>query len=103
MSKRERLSATVDAAVLAAGRAAVAEGRADSLSAWVDGALGKQVEHDRRMRALDEFLAAYEAEHGVITEDEMHEATLRTRTRAVVVRPPPSDSGRRTRRVTGAA
>ena len=67
MTQRERLSATVEAELLAAGRAAVAEGRAESLSAWVNNALRRQAEHDRRMQALDEFLAAYEAEHGEIT------------------------------------
>ncbi len=41
------------------------------------------------MRALDDFINAYEAEHGTITEDEIHEATRRTRGRAVVVRTPP--------------
>jgi hypothetical protein len=34
------------------------------------------------MQALDEFLAAYEAEHGEITDDEMRAATRRARERA---------------------
>ncbi|MGI8807965.1 MAG: hypothetical protein ACR2KK_09020 [Acidimicrobiales bacterium] len=83
---RERLSATVEGALLAAGRAAVAEGRADSLSAWVNEALRRQADHDRRMKALDEFLKAYEAEAGEITDDEIQAATRRARGRAVVVR-----------------
>jgi hypothetical protein len=41
---------------------------------------------DRRLRALDEFIAGYEAEYGEITEDEMAEAARRARERAVVVR-----------------
>lgn len=86
MSMRERLSATVEGALLAAGRAAVAEGRADSLSAWVNEALRRQADHDRRMKALDEFLKAYEAEAGEITDDEIQAATRRARGRAVVVR-----------------
>lgn len=99
MTKRERLSATVEAELLAAGRAAVAQGRAESISAWVNDALGRQVDHDRRMRALDDFLAAYEAEHGEITEDEMRDAARRTRARAVVVRtPPPKQAGTGRRR-----
>ena len=93
MSGRERLSATVEGELLEAGRAAVAEGRAESLSAWVNAALRRQAEHDRRMQALDDFLAAYEAEHGEITEDEMREAQRRTRSRAVVVRTPPPEKG----------
>jgi hypothetical protein len=38
------------------------------------------------MAALDAFLAAFEAEHGEITEDEIAEATRLTRARATVVR-----------------
>lgn len=94
MSPRERLSASVDADLLAAGRAAVAAGRAESLSAWVSDALRRQADHDRRMLALDEFLDAYEAEHGVITEREMDEAVRRGRSRAVVVRGASSDAER---------
>ena len=88
MTLRERLSATVEADLLEAGRTAVAEGQAESLSAWVNGALRRQADHDRRMKALDEFLDAYEAEHGEITEREMEAATRRARARAVVVRTP---------------
>ena len=93
MTNRERLSATVEAELLAAGRAAVAEGRAESLSAWVNDALRRQADHDRRMQALDEFLAAYEAEYGEITEDEIQQAERRARSRAVVVRTPPARKG----------
>lgn len=87
MSKRQRLSATVEPELLAAGRAAVAAGTADSLSGWVNDALRRQAEHDQRLQAFDEFLAAYEAEQGVITEDEMAEAEQYFRARARVVRP----------------
>ncbi|HET8567412.1 MAG TPA: hypothetical protein VFM93_00310 [Candidatus Limnocylindria bacterium] len=87
MTKRARLSATVDSDVLAAARHAVREGGADSLSRWVNDALARQVEHDRRMRALDEFVRAYEEAHGEITTREILEATRRTRARAEVIRP----------------
>lgn len=87
MANRRRLSATVQADVLSAGRHAVAEGRAESLSAWVNDALKRQAEHDRRMKALDEFFREYEAKHGVITEEEIREATRRTRARAILIRP----------------
>lgn len=56
-------------------QAAVATGRAANVSAWVNEALHRQAEHDRRMQALDEVLRAYEAEHGVITEDEIGAAS----------------------------
>jgi len=42
------------------------------------------------LRALDEFVAAFEAEHGEITEAEMSEASRRARGRAVVVRDEPA-------------
>ncbi len=86
MTQRERLSATVEADLLAAGRAAVGEGRAESVSAWVNDALRLKADHDRRIRALDDFLAAYEAEHGTITDEEIRQATRRARVGAVVVR-----------------
>jgi len=87
MSSRTRLSATVETDVLVAGRAAVADGRAKSLSAWVNNALKRQADHDRRILAIDRFLDAYEAEHGEITADEIDSASRGARARAVVVRP----------------
>jgi hypothetical protein len=86
MSTKQRLSASVDADVVAAAEAAVAEGRATNVSSWVNEALHRQAEHDGRMRALDTFLRDYEAQHGVITEDEIREATRRARGNAIVVR-----------------
>ena len=49
-------------------------------------ALKLKADHDRRLQALDDFLGAYEAEHGEITEDEMRDAARRARERAIVVR-----------------
>jgi Arc/MetJ-type ribon-helix-helix transcriptional regulator len=95
MSTKERLSASVDADLIAVAQEAVAQGRADSVSAWVNEALRLKVAHDQRLRAIDEFVAAYEAEHGEITEAEMSEAARRARGRAVVVRgePGPAHEG----------
>ena len=87
MSSKRRLSASVDAELVAAAQDAAAKGQVESVSAWVNEALRLKVDHDRRLRALDDFLAAYEAEHGEITEREMRDAAQRARTRAVVVRP----------------
>lgn len=53
-----------------------------------------QAAHDLRMRALDDFLGAYEAEHGVITTQEIRDATKRTRGRAIVVRSSLTKPGR---------
>ena len=69
--KRERITVTVDPEWVAAGAAAVAEGRADSVSAWVSQAMAEKAANDRRLRFLDLAIADYEAEFGVITEAEM--------------------------------
>jgi hypothetical protein len=55
-------------------------------------ALCPEAGRDRRLQALDDFLAAYEAEHGEITE-ETRDAARRARSRAVVVRGTP-EAGR---------
>jgi len=86
MKGKQRLSASVDADLMQAGQEAVAEGRAESMSAWVNDALRLKADHDRRMRALDEFIAAYEAEHGEITEEDIRDAARRARAGATVVR-----------------
>ena len=104
MTNRQRLSATIEADLLAAGRHAVAEGRAQSLSAWVNGALKRQAEHDRRMKALDDFFRWYEAKHGVITDEEIREARRYFRARAIRVGPADGQARRtKTRRRRGAA
>jgi Arc/MetJ-type ribon-helix-helix transcriptional regulator len=87
---KQRLSASVDAELLHVAQAAVEAGRATSLSAWVNDALRLKADHERRMAALDAFVAAYEAEHGVITQAEMDEAVRRARGRATVVRSKPT-------------
>lgn len=86
MSGKQRLSASVDADLMAVAQDAVARGQAGSMSAWVNDALRLKAEQDRRLQALDEFLAAYEAEHGPISDQEMDEAARAARGRAVVVR-----------------
>jgi hypothetical protein len=86
MKGKQRLSASVDADLLEAAQTAVDEGQADSISAWVNDALRLKAEHDRRMRALDSFLAAYETEHGPISQTEIDQAVRRSRARATVVR-----------------
>lgn len=94
MTGKQRLSASVDAELLRAAQAAVDEGRADSISAWVNDALQLKAEHDRRMQALDSFLAAYENERGAITEAEIDEAVRRARSRATVVRSAPANESK---------
>ena len=78
---KQRLSASVDSDLLAAAERAVAEGLAENVSAWVNAAMRRQVEHERRMRSLADFVAAYESKHGTITEDEISAAARRARSR----------------------
>lgn len=92
MPTKHRLSASVDADLVAAGNAAVAAGSADSLSAWVNGALRRQTERDQRLLALGDFIAAYEAENGAITEAEIEDVSRAARARATVVRGAPTRS-----------
>lgn len=84
MGSKQRLSASVEGELVEAGQAEVRGGRAANLSSWVNTALRRQVDHDRRMRALDDFLACYEAEHGEITEREIREASRWARGRALL-------------------
>lgn len=100
MTEKYRLSATVDAELVAAAQAAVAAGGADSVSAWVNEAMRRQADHDQRLAALGAFISAYEAEHGEITTEEVKEAGRRARGRAVVVRDV-SIKGRRRARGSG--
>ena len=100
MSK-QRLSASVDRELVAAALEAVGRREAESVSAWVNEALRLKRDHDRRLAALGAFIAAYEADHGVISPEEMHQAQRRARARAVVVRSTGTGrpaSGRRRRR-----
>ena len=80
------MSVSVDEELIKAAKAAVATGRVENVSAWVNDALRRQADHDRRLAALDQFLAEYEAEHGEITEAEMNDAARRARAQAIVVR-----------------
>jgi Arc/MetJ-type ribon-helix-helix transcriptional regulator len=85
MSK-QRLSASVSVDLVRAAEQAVAEGRAETVSAWVNEAMRRQVEHDARVRALGEFISAWEAEHGEITQAEVAAAARSARRRAIVLR-----------------
>lgn len=84
--RKERLTVTVDPELIAAGAAAVEAGRADSLSGWVNQALAERAERDRKLAALDDAIAAYEARAGSITDEELREQQRVDRAAAVVVR-----------------
>lgn len=84
--RKERLTVTVDPELITAGVAAVKAGRADSLSAWVNQALAEHADRDRKLAALDDAIAAYEARAGSITEEELLAQQRADRAAAVVVR-----------------
>lgn len=84
--RKARLTVTVDAELVAAGNAAVEQGAADSLSAWVNEALAVRAAHDRRLTAMSEAIAAYETEFGEITPAEMGAQHRADRAAAIVVR-----------------
>lgn len=85
MSK-ERLTVTVDPHLVQAAGEAVAEGRVDSLSAWVNLALAERAAKERRLRALAEAVAAYESEFGGITDAEIAAQDRADRAEARVIR-----------------
>lgn len=94
MSVKQRLSASVDADLIAAAEAAVAKGRVVSVSAWVNDALRLKIADDRRFEALAAFVTEFERVHGPISPEEMEAAARRARSRALPVR-----GGRRAARV----
>ena len=86
MSRKQRLSVSVDDELVEAAERAVASGQVATVSAWVNDALRLKVVHERRQRALAEFIAGYEAEYGEITPEEMARASRRARSRALPAR-----------------
>jgi hypothetical protein len=86
MRGKQRLSASVDAELIAAAETAAKRGEVTTVSAWVNDAMRLKLEHDRRLHALAAYVADYEAEHGEITPDDIGWATREARRRAVSVR-----------------
>jgi Arc/MetJ-type ribon-helix-helix transcriptional regulator len=84
--RKERVTVTLDPALIDAANAAVAAGRAPSLSAWVNLALAEHVAKERRLAALSELVAEYEAKHGVISAAELARREREDRRGAIVVR-----------------
>jgi Arc/MetJ-type ribon-helix-helix transcriptional regulator len=85
-TRKERLTVTVDPGLIAAGNDAVAEGRAESLSAWVNAALSEKLARERRLAALGAAVAAYEARFGAISMQELDQQRRADRQAAVIVR-----------------
>jgi hypothetical protein len=100
--RKERLTVTVDPSLVEAGNDAVAEGRVESLSAWVNAALAAKVATERRLAALGRAVASYEREFGVLTAQELVDQVRADRESAIVVRGKPS-TGRAKKRRRGRA
>lgn len=100
MSRKERLTITVDRALVQAGSDAVAAGRAESLSGWVNLAMADRAAKERKLRALAEAVAVYEAEFGAISQAELI-AQERADSRAALVLRGPKKNKTRSRRRTG--
>ncbi len=83
---KERLTVTVDSELIEAANAAVAEGRAASLSGWVNVAMSEWAARERRLRNLAEAIAAYEHKLGEITAAELEAQKLTDKRHAKPVR-----------------
>jgi hypothetical protein len=98
MTRRERLTVTVDPALIRAGQAAVAAGYAESVSAWVNIALAERAAKERRLAAMRDAIAAHEEEAGEISAEELSMQARADREAAIVVRGRSSGSARGHRR-----
>jgi len=85
-TRKERLTVTVDPEFIEVGNGAVAEGRAESLSAWVNTALAERVARERRLLALAQAVTAYEERFGAISALELADQARADRESAVVLR-----------------
>lgn len=99
-ARKERLTVTVDGALLKAANDAVRSGRAASVSAWVNLALEQQAARERRLRAMSDAVAAYEEAHGVISDDEIERQRRADRRSAIRVdaAPPKRNHGQKKKR-----
>jgi ribonuclease HII len=85
-ARKHRLTVTVDPELVEAGNRAVANGDANSLSAWVSSALADKVSRDQQLEQLRAAITDYEAEFGEITADEIGTQRRADREDAVIIR-----------------
>lgn len=101
--RKQRLTITVDPDLVAAGNRAVADGRAGSLSGWVNAALRDRCALEVQLANLALAVAGYEEEFGEISDEEMEALRRADRETAVVVRGGAQRSSRSQRKGRGAA
>jgi hypothetical protein len=95
---KERLTVTVDPALIQAGSKAVAAGRAVSLSSWVNLALAERAAKERRLEAMADAIASYEEAFGAISPEELSAQARADQRNALVVRGKPRLPARKNRR-----
>ena len=83
---KQRLTITVEPALVEAGQLAVERGEADSMSAWVNDALVDRARLDEKRRLLAAAIADYELEFGEITADEIEAQRRHDREHSTIVR-----------------
>jgi Arc/MetJ-type ribon-helix-helix transcriptional regulator len=86
VSQKVRTTVSLDRELAEAAEEAVERGEAPSVSALVSDAITQRIEHLVRLRYMRQALDLYEAEHGVITDEDMAETLRRDRANAIVVR-----------------
>jgi len=97
-ARKERMTVTVDRALVEAANEAVASGRASSVSTWVNAALAERAVKERHLRAMAEAIAGYEAEFGVISAAELALQQREDRRTSIAVREPRKKPARSRRR-----
>ena len=83
---KQRVTISVEVALLRRAQAAVQAGVCRSLSEWTGQAMTEQLAKDARLAAMDELIAEFEAEHGPITDEEIAEQRQRDRDASAALR-----------------
>ncbi len=86
MTKKHRLTVTVDSDLAEAGQRAVESGQAESVSGWVSAALEEKIRRDRKLALLAAAVADFEKEFGEISAEEIAAQRRADRQDATVVR-----------------
>ncbi len=84
--QKQRVTITVDEALLDEANSAVSAGRSRSVSEWIGEAMAQRRDRDHRLAVLSRLLSEYETEHGFITDDEIAEQAERDRDAAASFR-----------------
>ncbi len=70
-TNKQRLTITVDSHLVNAVHLAVEAGFADSVDSWINEAIERKVDDERKLTHLASAIADFEAEHGEITAEEI--------------------------------